>query len=342
MDNTNEITGTDAVKQPEKEKRTGVSFEATKEAVARKRELRPEITESMDDFSNELNASLHRVHSGDVMDCTVVSVDEEAVTVDMDYYAPGRILPEEMSADPTFNFSTDVMPGDTFKAVVQQVDDGSGNVILSKKEADGDYAWEKLKFMMRLGTIIEGKIAEVTKSGAIMYAEGVRGFIPASKLDLKYVEDTAPYLGRTIKVQIADVDEGSRKLILSAKELLTEQALMEQEENIKKLRVGSIVDGVVDSIKDYGAFVRLKDDLQGLLHVSQICEKRINHPKALLHEGQDVTVMITKIENGKISLSMKAIEQAKEAELEEEAQEYKSEYVPNNPFAELLKNIKLD
>ena len=111
---------------------------------------------------------------------------------------------------------------------------------------------------------------------------------------------------------------------------------------MKKLTVGSIVEGRVESLMNYGAFIDIGNDLSGLLHVSEISTKRIAHPKAVLKEGQTVKVMILKIENGKISLSMKALEEAEEEALNEEAAEYHSEYVPNNPFADLLKGIKLD
>ena len=298
-------------------------------------------TETMADYAAELEDSLKRIHAGDVMKATVVSFDELGVTADLDYYAPGKIPAEEMSADPAFSVMSDVQIGDEFMAVVTNVDDGSGNIVLSKKQADSEYAWDKLQEMKDNRTLITGKIAGVTRSGAVLYVEGVRSFIPASKLDLKYVEDTEPYLGRTVNVLISEVDKDNKKLILSAKELLTEAALAKREENVKKLQVGSIVEGTVETIKEYGAFVDIGNDMSGLLHISQITDHRINHPSAVLKEGQKVTVMITKIENGKISLSMTAIKDAKEAEAEEEARGYKNEYVPNNPFAALLKDIKL-
>ena len=297
--------------------------------------------ESMDDYAAELEDSLKRIHAGDVMDATVVAFDEEGVTVDLNYYAPGKIAAGEMSADPNFSVMSNVNIGDQFKAVVLQVDDGSGNIVLSKKEADQDWAWDKLTRMMEDKTMITGKIADVSRAGATLYVEGVRGFIPASKLDIKYVEDTAPYLGRTVNVLISEVDEEQHKLILSAKEILTEAALQKRSEGVKKLQVGSVVTGTVESLKDYGAFVDIGDGITGLLHISEISEKRIKHPKVVLKEGQQISVMIMKVEDGKISLSMKAIAAAQAEEVEEEAHEYRSEYIPNNPFAALLKDIKL-
>ena len=308
----------------------------------RRPRVREAVTESMDDFTEEIEASLKKIYAGDVMQCTVVAVDETAVSVDLDYYAPGRIPAEEMSADPLFSVFSDVQIGDTFQAVVTSADDGAGNIILSRKEADAELSWEKLEQMMEENAVIEGTISGVTNSGAVLYVEGIRGFIPASKLALKYVEDTNPYLNQKIRVNITEVDRNRKKLILSARELLVEEAAEKRLEDIGRLSVGSVFEGTVEKIVDYGAFVNIGDGLSGLLHVSQISENRITHPKAVLKIGQKVKVKITRIENGRISLSMKAAREAEEEALNEEATEYKSEYVPNNRFAALLKDIKLD
>ena len=316
--------------------------EVAAEAPVKRVRVREAVTESMDDYTDEIEASLKRIYAGDVMECTVVAVDETAVSVDLDYYAPGKIPVEDMSADPLFSVFTDVQIGDQFKAIVTSADDGAGNIVLSKKEADAELSWEKLEQMMEDNAVIEGTISGVTNSGAILYVEGIRGFIPASKLDLKYVEDTNPYLNKKIRVNITEVDRNRKKLILSAKEILVEQAAEKRLEDIGKLSVGSVFEGTVEKIMDYGAFVNIGGDLSGLLHVSQISENRITHPKAVLKLGQTVKVKIIRIENGKISLSMKAAKEAEEEALNEEATEYKSEYVPNNPFAALLKDIKLD
>ena len=316
--------------------------DAPAEASVKRVRVREAVTESMDDYTDEIEASLKRIYAGDVMECTVVAVDETVVSVDLDYYAPGKIPVEDMSADPLFSVFTDVQIGDQFKAIVTSADDGAGNIVLSKKEADAELSWEKLEQMMEDNAVIEGTISGVTNSGAILYVEGIRGFIPASKLDLKYVEDTNPYLNKKIRVNITEVDRNRKKLILSAKEILVEQAAEKRLEDIGKLSVGSVFEGTVEKIMDYGAFVNIGVDLSGLLHVSQISENRITHPKAVLKLGQKVKVKIIRIENGKISLSMKAAKEAEEEALNEEATEYKSEYVPNNPFAALLKDIKLD
>jgi len=301
--------------------------------------MREEIEkiETMDDYAAELEASLRKVYPGDVFECTVVAVDETAVTVDLDYYAPGKILPEELSDDPTFSIMRDVSVGDTFKAIVLQKDDGAGNILLSKKEGDREFSWDKLEELKENDTVINGTITDVTRSGAIMYVEGIRGFIPASKLDIKYVEDTSKYLGKKLSVQIFEIDRDNKKLILSAKEILTEKAMAEHTKQVNSMIVGTIVSGVVEKIMNYGAFVKIDDNISGLLHISEITEGRIPHPSAVLKVGQEVSCMITKISDGKISLSMKAATAAEDEALNEEATEYHSDYTPNTPFADLLK-----
>lgn len=298
-----------------------------------------EPVESMEDYRQEIDSSLRKIYEGDVMEGEVIAFNEHGVILDLSYYATGRVPVEEMSADPAFNIMTDVQIGDRFQAVVKKVDDGHGNILLSKKEAESEYSWDKLRQMKDEETVIEGTVTETVRAGAIMYVEGIRGFIPASRLDVKYVEDTAPFQGRKLRVRITEVDEERQKLILSAREIAAEAFVAEQAANISRLSVGSIVTGRVESLQKYGAFVDIGNGISGLLHISEICEQRINHPKAVLRTGQEVTVMIIRIQDGKVSLSMKAVDAAKEQETEEEAVEYHSEYVPNNPFADLLKDF---
>ena len=299
---------------------------------------KPEVTEKMEDYSKEVESSVRKIYEGDIMEGEVIAFNEHGVILDLNYFATGRVPVEEMSADPTFNIMTDVKVGDRFQAMVKAVDDGKGNILLSKKACESENSWDKLRKMKEEETAVTGTVSEAVKSGAVMYVEGIRGFIPASKLDVRYVEDTSPYVGKKLSVRIIEVDEERKKLILSAKESATEAYVKQQAENVKRLQVGSIVTGTVESLQNYGAFVDLGDGISGLLHISEISNERISHPKAVLRTGQKVNVMILRIENGKVSLSMKAIEAAKEQQVEEEAREYHSEYVPNNPFADLLKD----
>lgn len=301
----------------------------------------PEPVETMEDYAAELEASYRRFAVGDVLTGAVIDVDETGVLIDFNYYAPGRISAEDMSADPNFNILEDVHIGDTVTATVVRLDDGAGNLVLSRKEADSVLAWDKLTAMKEEHTVITGKITEVVPAGAILYVEGIRGFIPASRLDLHYVEDTQEYLGRTVRVQVLEAEEEGTKLILSARELLAEAAIAEKNEKVSRIEEGTVVEGTVEKLMPYGAFVAIGDGISGLLHVSQISEKRIKHPKVVLSEGQKVRVKITKVADGKVSLSMKALDDVLNKEAQEEAFDYKEEGQAATSLGALLAKLKL-
>lgn len=138
--------------------------------------------ESMDDYKEELEASFRRIREGDILTGTVIDVNEEGVTLDLKYYAPGFISAEEMSSDPDFSLAEAVHVGDTIEATVIRVDDGAGNILLSRREANEEQAWEKLKEMMEEGTTVTVRIKESVKAGVVAYLEGIRAFIPASQI----------------------------------------------------------------------------------------------------------------------------------------------------------------
>ena len=308
------------------------------EAEAAEEEEVPQ--ESMEDYQEELEASFRQIHAGDVMEGTVVFVDENGVILDLDFYAPGKIPAEEMSDDPHFSIMEDVQVGEKITATVTKRDDGSGNILLSRKEAFDVVSWDRLNQLMEDETVITGKVTELAKAGGIMYVEGIRGFIPNSRLSLHYVEDNSDYLNKEIQVRVIEVDKEAGKLILSAKEILNEKAVKEKNERISKITAGNIVEGTVESIKDYGAFVDIGDGITGLLHISQISDKRLKTPRAVLTEGQKVRVLITKVDNGKISLSMKALDDALNRETTEETQEYSDHGEATTSLGDLLKGFK--
>ncbi len=297
-----------------------------------------EVVETMETYAAELEASFKKVKEGDVLTGTVINVNEDMVTLDLKYYAEGIIDKENLSNDPEFDLLREIQPGDEITATVISADDGEGNIVLSRKLANDQLAWEKLGSMLRDRTIIKVKIAEIVKGGAIAYLEGIRGFIPASKLAGEYVEDLEEYNGKTIDVTVITADEENKKLVLSGKE----PALMKQKEEtnkkIAKCEAGSIMEGTVDSLKDYGAFINLENGLTGLLHISQISSQRIKHPGVVLKEGQTVKVKILSTADNKISLSMKAVQEEEEAN--EEVFDYKEEGAVFTGLSALLKGLK--
>ena len=243
------------------------------------------MAESMKDFEQELEASFKKIEEGDIIAGTVVSVDETGVVLDLKYYAEGFIPAEEFSREPGFNIKEAVQPGEEIQATVLRKDDGQGNILLSRAEAADVLAWDKLKELQESGEALDVVVKGIVNGGAIAYVEGVRGFIPASKLALNYVEDTEEYLNKPLQVQVIDVDKEKKRLVLSAKELLREKAEKERRNKISNIDVGFVTEGTVESLQPYGAFVDLGNGISGLVHISQICEKRIKQPSEAICVG---------------------------------------------------------
>jgi len=301
------------------------------------------MAESMKDYEAELEASFQTIEEGDILTGTVISVDEKEVILDLKYYAEGIIPAEDYSREPCFNLKEEVHVGDEVSATVVRKDDGHGNILLSRTEANDVLAWDKLEELKESGEILDVVVKGVVNGGVIAYVEGVRGFIPASKLALTYVEDTNEYLNQSIQVQVLDVDKEKERLILSAKEILREKAEEERKTKISNIAPGFVTEGVVESLQPYGAFVDLGNGLSGLVHISQICEKRIKKPSEVLTVGKKVKVKLTSLKDGKRSLSIKEASDMMAKEIEEEVIELPdSKEQATTSLGSLFANIKLD
>ena len=209
--------------------------------------------------------------------------------------------------------------------------------------ADEDQGvWENLLQLQEEDAVLDVTVSGVVKGGVIAMVDGIRAFIPASKLALGYVENLEDYLKKDLKVKIIDVVPEEKRLVLSAKELLREEAKKERDAKMQAVQVGLITDGTVETIKPYGAFVNIGDGVTGLLHVSQISEKRIKTPEDVLSVGDTVKVKVTAVKDGRISLSMKSL-LADTAKQEEEEISYelpKSEEIGTS-LGSLFKGLKL-
>ena len=192
----------------------------------------PQVTETMEDYAAELEASLRRVREGDILTGTVIGVDDDRVVVDLKYYAEGIITRENVSSDPEFNLKESIHIGDEISATVVKTDDGEGNILLSKKQANDVLAWDKLKQMMEERTVVSVKIKEIVKGGAVAFLEGIRGFIPASKLAAEYVENLDEWNGKTIEVTVITADEEEKRLVLSGKEVAREKLAAETRKKV--------------------------------------------------------------------------------------------------------------
>ena len=299
--------------------------------------------ETMKDFERELEASFRKIAVGDIIKGTVIAVNEEEAILDLRYYTQGIIKAEEMSNDPGFMIQEAVQVDDVIEATVISMDDGQGNILLSKKEANDVLAWDVLKEYKEQEKKVTVKVNEAVNGGVVAYLEGIRGFIPASQLDMGYVEDVTPYVGKTLTVKVTEVNKEKEKLILSAKVVLKEAAKEEHDHKVAMIVPGTILEGTVESLQTYGAFIALQDGLSGLVHISQICQKRIKKPSEVLKVGDVVKVKVLNTNEGKISLSIKAVEEEREAEEMEslEALDYSSDESVGTSLGDLFAKLKL-
>ncbi len=260
-------------------------------------------------FFNDL-VNLFKGIYGTILDTTILLMGQER-----NYIMSEELLQEETLKEP-----------ETMAELEEHFDDAN--------------PWNVVTSYMEKGTILPVKVEGIVNGGAIAMVEGIRGFIPASRLSLSYIENLEDYLLKDISVKVIDVDQSENRLVLSAREILKEQEEKEKAAKIAALAVGSVLTGTVESLQTYGAFVRLEDGLSGLIHVSQISNKRVKSPKDVLEKGQEVTVKVIGIKDGKISLSMKALEEVPEEEPVEKIELPKSEEIGTS-LGSLLKGLQL-
>lgn len=271
---------------------------------------------TMKDFENEINRSMKKIRPGDLVTGTVIGVSDTEVIVDLNSYTEGIIPISELSNDPHFSIKADILPNDTVTCLVLS-ETRDGALRLSRKQAENTISWDRLLQAQKAETVLNVKITETVTAGAIAYVYGIRGFIPASQLALTYTEDVSSFLGKTVAVTVTNVDREKEKLVLSAKTVLKEQEKEAHNSKVASLCIGTVLTGTVEKIMPYGAFVNIGNGLSGLLHISEISNKHLKSPNEVIKEGQEVTVKLTDTKNGKISLSMKAVEE--DAAVEEEA-----------------------
>lgn len=298
--------------------------------------------ESMKDYEKELEASFRRIGEGDIVKGTVIDVNEEEVILDLKYYTQGIIKVENLSNDPEFLSAGKIAVGDEIEASVIRMDDGEGNIELSCKEANDILAWDRLQTLMEQEQIVKVRIKESVPSGVTAYLEGIRAFIPASQIAGDYVEDTEAWVGKEIEAKIINLDREKTKLVLSGKAVAREKEAQERNHRISMMVPGTVTEGIVERIMPYGAFVSLGHGISGLIHISQISQKRIATPHEVLKEGQKVKVKILNTNDNKVSLSMKALEEEMaDTETMEEVEEYVSGESVSTSLGDLLANIKL-
>ncbi|MCC8017045.1 MAG: S1 RNA-binding domain-containing protein [Lachnospiraceae bacterium] len=277
------------------------------------------------------------------METTETTKVTEETTVD----AVAEAAAEETTAEAVETAAAEETAAETAETAAESMDDmGKALEDSYKMMGDGEHdtdtllAWAKIKELYESQENLTVEITGVVNKGVIAMVEGIRGFIPASRLSLQRVNDLNEWLGKEIQVRVITVDQEADKLVLSAREILREERENAKKVKLSAIEVGTVFDGKVDSIQDYGVFVDLGDGVSGLVHVSQIALERVKHPSDVLKKGQEVRVKVIGKQNGKLKLSIKALLEQKKKDEEVKVTIPKAESIGTS-MGDLLKNIKL-
>lgn len=264
--------------------------------------------ESMQDFMDALEGSMKRINAGDVVKGTVISASEDAVFVNIGYMADGIITKEEFSFDEEVNLKEAVKPGDEIYVYILEVNDGEGNVALSKIKAEEHKVWDDFEESLEKGTTLDVKVNEAVKGGVTASVKGVRAFIPASQLSLNYVEDLKNFVGKTLTVKVIELDKDKRKVILSRKEVEKAEAEKAKEKLWASIEKGQRRTGTVTRLAKFGAFVDL-GGVDGLIHNQDLSWKRVVNPSEVVKTGDKVEVYVIDFDKDKnrISLGLKEV-----------------------------------
>jgi len=282
---------------------TAASASATATEAAPERDLTPE------ELVQAMEASLRDFKDGDIVDGEVVKIDRDEVLVDIGYKSEGVIPTKELSIRHDVNPSEVVTVGDHIEALVLQKEDKEGRLILSKKRAQYERAWGRIEEVMQSGGTIKGPVIEVVKGGLILDI-GLRGFLPASLVDLRRVRDLHPFVGTELEAKIIELDRNRNNVVLSRRAFLEESQSEGRKKFLESLKKGERRKGTVSSIVNFGAFVDL-GGVDGLVHVSELSWKHVDHPSEVVQVGQEVEVEVLDVdlERERVSLSLKATQE---------------------------------
>lgn len=264
---------------------------------------------SSEDFLKAVEETLKFFNDGDLIEGTVVKIDRDEVLLDVGYKTEGVIPSRELSIRQDASPDEIVKPGDKVEALVLQKEDKEGRLILSKKRAQYERAWGDVEKIKEADGIVKGVVIEVVKGGLIVDI-GLRGFLPASLIELRRVRDLAPYLGEEMDAKILELDKNRNNVVLSRRALLEESQSASRSTLLNDLAQGQVRTGTVSSIVNFGAFIDL-GGVDGLVHVSELSWKHIDHASEVVEVGQEVTVEVLEIDNDRerVSLSLKATQE---------------------------------
>jgi small subunit ribosomal protein S1 len=251
------------------------------------------------------DATLHPFQEGDVVSGRVVRIDNDEVLVDIGYKSEGVIPSAELSIRKSVDPGDEVSLGEEVDALVLTKEDQDGRLILSKKRARFERAWRRIEAAAESGEPVKGTVIEVVKGGLIIDL-GVRGFLPASLVDIRRVPNLDEYMGQTIECKVIELNRSRNNVVLSRRAVLEEQRKEDRERILDRLQPGQVVEGTISNIVDFGAFVDL-DGIDGLIHISELSWSHVNHPSEILNIGDTVSVKVLDIDRDRqrISLGLK-------------------------------------
>ncbi|KZL92129.1 30S ribosomal protein S1 [Clostridium magnum] len=263
---------------------------------------------SMDEVMGNIETSMKSIKKGEIVKGKVITVTDEEAIVNIGYMSDG-VLPKKEISDNIEQNPRDVLKeNDEIYVYILEMNDGEGNVVLSKKVADREKAWDELQELLKNNTIFSVVVKEAVKGGVVASIKGIRAFIPASQLSTKFVDNLNEFVGKTLDVKLIELDIEKQRVILSRKEVEKEQLQTKKEELLNSIKPGEKIKGVVSRLTKFGAFVDL-GGLDGLIHISELSWKRVNDPSEVVSVGDAVEVYVLSVdrEKNKVSLALKDV-----------------------------------
>ncbi len=295
----------------EADEQAPAAVEPEADAASETEEAPAAKAESAESFAEAFEKTMVRIKNGQVLTGSVVQVNDGEVCVNIGYKSDGFIPRNEFSSDPDVKPEDIVKIGDKIDVEVIKVNDGEGNVLLSRKNVESKKIWDSLMQDDQItDKVFEGMGKEVVKGGLIATIDGIRAFVPASQLSTKYVENIGDFVGKPIHLKVIEVDKARKRIVASHKAVMLAEAEEARRQKWAELEIGSRVTGVVRRLTDFGAFVDIGGGIDGLVHVTDVAWGRVKHPRDVLSVNQEVEVIIrdVDIEKQRVSLGYKQLQ----------------------------------
>ncbi|MEW9093778.1 MAG: 30S ribosomal protein S1 [Clostridiaceae bacterium] len=263
---------------------------------------------SMEEFMDSIDKSMKKIRKGDLVKGTIISLNDDEILVNIGYMSDGIIPKEELSFEGEISPREALKAGEEILVYILEINDGEGNVLLSKKRADVVSNWNELEESYRNKDVITVRVKESVKGGVLAYIKGIRAFIPVSQLSIEFVKDTSTFVGEELKVRIIEFHREKERVVLSAKEIQMEEREKNKQKFWDTLKDGERRKGKVTKLMRYGAFVDL-GGVEGLIHLNDLSWKRVNKPEEVVSVGDEVEVFIISSDKSKnrISLALKDV-----------------------------------